>query len=1123
MYHLSPYRFLGILIIILLGYDVPVSAQPAPLFKLMDAASTGIQFINTVTESEKLHIFKYEYLYNGHGIGVADFDKDGMADVFIAGNEVPNKLYKNNGHFSFSDITLPAGVTGNGYWRTGVSIADVNGDGWPDIYVCHSGPYSGDSVSNELFIHQGLQNGLPVFKEMAKAYGLDAPGTLSTQAAFFDYDQDGDLDMFLVNHSNHTFNPYLNTRRQRATPDLRFGNRLFRNDASKATEQPTFTDVTLQAGIINNALNFGLSVIVSDLNLDGWPDLYTSSDYTEQDYCYLNNKNGTFTQVLQQSFHYISKFSMGADIADINNDGWPDVFTLDMLPEDNYRQKLLKGPDEYDAYHLLLDSGYYRQHMRNMLHLHQGLTPAGVMKFAEIGQMAGISNTDWSWSALLADYDNDGYKDLFVTNGYLRDYTDNDFLKYTVADEQLTQAAKGNLNFKSYNLVKKMPSNKLSNYAFKNNGNCTYTNTTRLWGLQMPTVSNAAVYVDLDNDGDLDLIIGNNNEPVQVYQNQARQQDPRVNYLQIQLTGNTLNTAALGTRIQLITDTLQQWLECYPVKGYQSSIAAAWHFGIGQYKKVDTLKVVWPGGGTSVLTNVQANQTLALMQPNSDKPAMQPLWQSAESPWLTDITAKSGLPFNHTENDFVDFKVEVLMPYQLSRMGPALAAADINGDGLDDIYVGGAIEQAGAIFLQQPNGTFKQVPQPAIQMHRASEDVRAAFFDADNDGDADLLVISGGNEYDDGAPEYADRLYLNDGKGNFSYVDAFKYQQPSPKLAVAVADIDGDGDVDVFIGGHAQPGNFPNAGRSYLWRNDSKPGSVAFTDVTASYNPSLLKPGMVNAAVFTSLSKNEKPSLIMAGDWMPIELYKNKGNAFEKSTIGSSGLWSALSVQDINNDDLPDLLAGNAGVNLQFKANEQEPISLFVTDIDGDGLNDPLFCYYIQGKNYPAASRDELLDQVVPLRKKFVKYSQYAGAGLEQMVPAAKLRTATVLSATELQHLALIQQPGGSFRSQPLPMETQVSRIFSFVPLQDTMSHQYYLALGNFYPWRVQWGPSMSSYGTLLQQKDKGYLQAVPNQQTGVYLEGDIRQALVLKAGAGRQVLVVAPNNAPIQVWQWHK
>ena len=580
------------LFLMLLVLTATAQKQPAaPLFTLMNEKQTGISFLNTIKEDDSLNVMQYEYLYNGAGVGIGDFNNDGLPDIFFSGNTGPFKLFLNKGNFQFTDITRQAGVAGNNTWGTGVSIADVNGDGLPDIYVCHSGKYaSPEKLSNELFINQGLKNGIPFFKDMAVEYGLDAPGTLSTQAAFFDYDGDGDLDMFLLNHSNHTYNPFLNTRKVRSTPNFSFGNRLFRNDRD-AGGHIHFTDVTLQAGIINNALNFGLSVTVSDVNKDGWPDIYTTSDYTERDCFYINNQDGTFTESLSKSFAHISKYAMGADIADYNNDGRPDVFTLDMLPEDNHRQKLLKGPDEYDQYHLLLDSGYYHQQMRNMLQLNQGADQKGNMRFSEIGQLAGVSNTDWSWSGLLADFDNDGWKDLFISNGYLRDFTDLDFLKYTVADARVAAIKKGNYNFKTYELVRKMPSNKLNNYIFQNNHQLGFSNKTADWGLLKPSVSNAAAYADLDNDGDLDLIICNNNEPVMVYRNNENELLHN-HFIKIRLQGTGLNTKAYGAKVLLTTsDGVQQYQELYPVRGYQSTTTQELLFGFSAQLNIRQLIV----------------------------------------------------------------------------------------------------------------------------------------------------------------------------------------------------------------------------------------------------------------------------------------------------------------------------------------------------------------------------------------------------------------------------------------------------------------------------------------------------------------------------------------------------
>ncbi|HXB93717.1 MAG TPA: CRTAC1 family protein, partial [Puia sp.] len=592
------------------------ASPPSPLFSLTNEKQTGLSFLNMIREDDSLNVFSYEYLYNGAGIGIADLNNDGLDDIFFSGNTGPNKLFLNKGNFLFEDVTKQARVAGNGTWSTGVSIADVNGDGLLDIYVCHAGKYDDSTkLSNQLFICQGIRDGVPVYKDMAKEYGLDAPGTQSTQAVFFDYDKDGDLDMFLLNHSNHTYNPYLNTRKTRATPDMHFGNRLFRQDRDK-DGHIHFTDVTLQAGIINNPLNFGLGVVVSDVDKDGWPDIYTTSDYTERDCFYRNNHDGTFTECLEQSFPHISKYSMGLDIADYNNDGRPDVMTLDMLPEDNHRQKLLKGPDEYDAYHLLLDSGYYHQQMRNMLHLNEGIDENGHLRFSEIGQLAGVSNTDWSWSPLFADFDNDGRKDLFISNGYLRDFTDLDFLKYTVPDAQFAAAREGHTQFKTYDLVRKMPSNKVSSYIFHNNGDLTFSNITTEWGLYRPAVSNAAAYADLDNDGDLDLVVCTNNEPVMVYRNNESELKKN-HYIRLRLTGRGLNTKAYGAKAVLTTgDGNSQYEELYPIRGFQSSLPPELFFGWPSAQSVSHIVITWPDDSVTMIDHPEPDRTLDIRETN---------------------------------------------------------------------------------------------------------------------------------------------------------------------------------------------------------------------------------------------------------------------------------------------------------------------------------------------------------------------------------------------------------------------------------------------------------------------------------------------------------------------------
>ncbi len=1096
--------------------------KKATLFSLMDEKETGISFLNSIKEDDSLNVMRYEYLYNGAGVGIGDFNNDGLNDVFFSGNTSANKLFLNKGKLSFTDITAAANVAGNGTWSTGVSIADVNGDGLMDIYVCHSGKYADpQQLCNELFINQGIKNGIPFFKDMAKEYGLDAPGTQSTQAAFFDYDNDGDLDMFLLNHSNHTYNPFLNTRKIRATPDFNFGNRLFRNDRD-ANGKIHFTDVTLQAGIVNNALNFGLSVTISDVNKDGWADIYTTSDYTEKDCFYINNKDGTFTESLAKSFTHISKYSMGADIADYNNDGRPDVFTLDMLPEDNHRQKLLKGPDEYDQYHLLLDSGYYHQQMRNMLQLNQGIDEKGNVRFSEIGQLAGVSNTDWSWSGLVADFDNDGWKDLFISNGYLRDFTDLDFLKYSVADAKAAALKKGNFNYQTYDLVKLMPSNKLSNYVFSNNHGLTFSNKSKEWGINKPSISNAAAYADLDNDGDLDLIVCNNNEPAMVYRNNTNQIKPS-HYIKLRFTGEGLNTKAYGTKATLITSSTTQYMELYPVRSYQSTVAQELLFGFPLQDSIQQIIIDWPGGKQTILNHVKADAVLDLQQAaatiNKAIPATEP------AKLFTDITASAGITFTHKENDFIDFKDEVLLPYQLSKQGPALAKGDVNGDGLEDIFIGGAIGQQGVLYLQGSDNKFIKTSSQAWAIDSASEDVNAVFFDADNDGDLDLYVVSGGNEYADGSPEYADRLYINDGKGNFTKSNDALPAMLSSKQAIAVGDFDNDGDLDLFIGGRGKPGSFPLSSPSYLLRNDSKNGIVHFTDVTATMCPALQKPGMVTAAQWVDINNDHYPELVLAGDWMPVLLFNNNQGKLEDISTKSglknlNGMWSALTATDVDGDGDIDFILGNCGYNDQFSTtNKDMPLQLYVNDFDDNGVIDPIMCYYIQGKSYPMASRDELLDQVPSLKKKYVSYKDYADATITDIFPKEIVSQSKVLYCDQLASGILYNDGHNNFSFKPFPLEAQVSKIFGIaVDDFDNDGQKDILCSGNYFSYRVQLGRADASLGLFLKGMPNKGFTAISPSQSGVYIGGDVRAMVEVKNKGGQKLIVIAKNDDAIQV-----
>ncbi len=1113
-------KFQLIILFYFIFFNLYAQKENNPLFSLLNSKQTGINFTNNIYEDDSLNVLRYEYLYNGAGVGIGDFNNDGLVDIFFSSNTSTNKLFLNKGNFKFDDVTKQANVSGNGTWSTGVSVADVNGDGLMDIYVCHSGKFNDpQKLSNELFINQGLQNGIPVFKEMAKEYALDAPGTQSTQAAFFDYDNDGDLDMFLLNHSNNSYNPFLNTSKQRATPNFNYGNRLFRNDKD-ASGKIHFTDVTLQSGIINNALNFGLSVTISDINKDGWPDIYTTSDYTEKDCYYVNNHDGTFTQSLEKSFAHVSKYSMGADIADYNNDDRSDVLTLDMLPEDNHRQKLLKGPDDYDQYHLLVDSGFYYQQMRNMLQLNEGEDENKNVRFSEIGQLAGVSNTDWSWSGLFADFDNDGWKDLFISNGYLRDYTNMDFLKFSIADAKIAAAKQGNQNFQTYDLVQQMPSTKLSNYIFQNNHDLTFTNKTTDWGLYKPTISNAAAYADFDNDGAMDLVVCNNNEPALVYYNNANEIFHH-HYIKLRLTGEGMNTKAYGAKIEIITpDSITQYQELYPVRGYQSTVSQDILFGISNNTIVQQIKIIWPDNKETILKNINADQIIDIKETDA-KNVNEPINNSTRL--FTDVTNKTGLNFTHKENDFIDFKAEPLLPYQLSKQGPALAKADVNNDGLEDIFFGGAIGQSGVLYLQTKDGKFISSTSQPWQTDSSCEDVNAVFFDANKDGFMDLYVVSGGNEYDDGSPEYEDRLYINDGKGNFVKASNALPAMLSSKCAVAVGDFDNDGYEDLFVGGRGIPGSFPLASKSYLLHNDSKNGAIHFTDITDSVCAALRLPGMVTAACWADINNDHYPELIIAGDWMPLMLFNNnKGNLEDVSARAglknTNGMWASITPADVDGDGKIDFIVGNCGYNNQFKASVKEPMTMYAADFDNDGLIDPIVCYYIDGKSYPMASKDELLDEIPSLKKKYVKYNDYADATIDDIFSKEQVSNAKIYTCDQLASGILFNNGNNNFTFQPLPLQAQFSKVYGAVADDfDNDGQKDILIAGNFFSYKTQLGKNDASLGLLLKGTGNRTFKAIDPAESGCYIDGDVRAMTEIKTAA-EKLFIIGKNNDKIQV-----
>ncbi len=812
------------------------------------------------------------------------------------------------------------------------------------------------------------------FTEQAAAYGLADPG-YSTQAAFFDYDRDGDLDMYLLNHSTQEyagFNKLTASHKQRRNPLL--GDKLFRHDGDY------FVDVSFEAGIIQNVLGFGLGVAVTDVNGDSWYDIYVTNDYNEEDYLYINQQDGTFEESLRRRIGHTSLFSMGCDAADINNDARPDIITLDMLPARNERLKMSLGPENHDKYQELLRQGFYPQTMRNMLQLNNGNGPDGYTTFSEIGQLAGVGSTDWSWAALLADYDNDGLKDLFVTNGYMRNYLDMDFMNYVVG--QKLQEDRGEEQVEMMKLVEAMPAIEVANYAFQNQGGLSFQDQTQAWGLGGNSLSNGAAYGDLDNDGDLDLVVNNVNDVAGVYRNNSETLLTN-HYLKVQCRGyGTANTFGIGTKVWLYAGDTTCFQELMPTRGFQSSVNPELLFGVGEVRQLDSLTVEWPTGEAQILRQVATNQTLTLQQGEASQSRANPL---AVAPWFEEAPAV--IDYRHRENGFQDFKRDKLLAQGLSTAGPKIAVGDVDGDGRDDLYLGGAKDSAGQLFLQQTDGTFSHQPTEAFARDSAAEDTDALFLDADGDGDLDLYVVSGGSDFTEQDPALQDRLYRNDGTGNFVRDAAALPPMLSSGSTVVAADVDQDGDLDLFVGGRLVPGRYPLAPRSYLLRND---GTGSFLDATAEMNVSLLNPGLVTDAVWTDLDQDGRPDLVVVGEWMPIRTFMNRAGRLEETfpegLKQTSGWWNTVVAHDMDNDGDPDLVAGNQGTNNQFKATAQTPVQLLYADFDQNGSIDPLLTYYVDGESQVAFSRDELIGQMVSLRKKFPSYADYARAGLEEVL-----------------------------------------------------------------------------------------------------------------------------------------
>jgi hypothetical protein len=1078
----------------LTAINTPAALAQQPLFKILNSQQTNIHFSNSISENENLNVLSYEYFYNGGGVAVGDINNDGLPDLFFTGNMMPNKLYLNLGNMKFKDITKSANkeLEGrNGGWKTGVTMADVNGDGLMDIYVCYSGKTEPDNRRNQLFIN----NGNLTFTEKAKEYGLDDPG-YSTQAAFFDYDNDGDLDMILINHNvkkidNMEFAKYRNLTDEYA------GNKLFENKGNH------FTDVSKKAGIIQNPLTFGLGLAIADINQDGWPDIYVTNDYNEPDYMYINNRDGTFSEQSQKYLRHMSHFSMGVDIADYNNDGLPDILTLDMLPPDNHRQKSLQLEENYETFELMLNQDLYKQYMRNMLQLNNGNGT-----FSEIGQLAGVAATDWSWCPLIADFDNDGYKDIFISNGYLRDYTNKDFLRYW-GDYKIKRAM-AREPFLLMDLVTAMPSTKLPNYIFKNNHDLTFSNMQQEWGINNAAISNGAVYVDLDNDGDLDLVVNNINEEATIYQNTSRENN-HGDYISIKLKGNGANTNAVGAKVSVYTKGLHQYQEVNTGRGYLSSVSTVLNFGIGDNKTVDSIRIIWPGNSTQLLKDVKADQHLVVNYPSEKKDYKEAITHIR--PLFTKVDPL--IDYKPQDVTINDFKRQLLMLFMYSKTSPVIAKADVNKDGLEDLFISGDQQSPGKIFTQQADGKFKVTDLAGSEQTATTS--AATFFDANGDGYPDLYLAKGGYAlYEPNSPELQDRLYLNDGKGNFNSAIT-PITNASSKSCVRPCDFDNDGDIDLFIGGRVVPGQYPSAPKSYLLIND---GKGSFTSVETPF----ANVGMVTDAQWVDLDKDGRKDLILCGEMMPIKIYINTKAGFVDKTDKyfdkpTSGIWFSINLADVDGDGTPDLIAGNMGLNTQIRATEDQPIDLYYSDFDNNGSIDPFFNFYVQGTSYPFVSRDEINEQIYPMRKKFGSYKAYSDATMKDIFTDEQLQKAGKLSATTLQTTCYLFK-NGKFITVPLPIQAQ------FAPVTNVIIKDFnkdakadLLLLGNHFDNRLKLGSMDANYGFIFTNTGKGQFNYLNQTSSGLSITGDVKSAVEIKI-KNINYLVLGIANEPIQFYQ---
>ncbi|GAB3232790.1 VCBS repeat-containing protein [Algoriphagus aestuariicola] len=1076
--------------------------QPT-LFQEIPAESSGMNFSNDLNFDEEFNVFTYRNYYNGGGVAIGDVNNDGLADLYFTANLGPNKLYLNKGDFKFEDVTEKSGTAGTRAWSTGVAMADVNGDGWLDIYVCNSGDISGDNKQNELFINQGDGT----FIEQAEAFGLADQG-FSTHAVFFDYDKDGDLDVYLLNNSYQAIGSFNKMQNERIKRDAVGGDKLFRNDDGK------FIDVSEAAGIYGSIIGFGLGITIGDVNQDTWPDIFISNDFFEKDYLYINNQDGTFTESLESSMRSISAASMGADIADINGDGLLDIFVTDMLPEPLPRLKQVTTFENWDKFQFNKTHSYHYQFSRNMLHINNG---DGT--FSEMGRLANMEATDWSWGALIFDMDNDGMRDLFVANGIYQDITDLDYLNFIDDEEtKIKIISQEGVDYKA--LIDPIPINPVPNYAFKNLGDLKFESVAEAWGLGEPIHSNGAAYGDLDNDGTLDLVVSNVNKPAQIFKNQGKSQLPENHSLQVQLLGKGKNTQAIGTQIRVTAGDKIFYAEQMPNRGFQSSVDPKITLGLGSITRLDKIEVFWPDGQYSVLEKQAADQLLQLKWEDAvDIPTDVFFYPETKTHQFSKVP-EPGLEFTHSENPFVDFDRDRLTYFMFSTEGPAFAKGDVNGDGLEDLFFGGAKTFSAKLFLADLSGKYKESVQAAFVEDASSEDTDALFFDADGDGDLDLFVTSGGNESGFSMPDLADRLYLNDGKGNFTKNSQAGFSAVlGSSSTVSPIDINGDGVMDLFVGGRLIPFTYGAPASSQLWVND---GRGNFTEQSSTLAPSLKNLGMVTASQSFDWDGDGTSDLVVVGEWMSPTFFKNTGGKLEKIEMaglaGLKGWYRGVEIGDFDGNGLPDLALGNHGLNTRFKASATSPVSMFLNDFDQNGSIEQIYTQKLGEVQVPYTLKHELERQVPGIKKKYIRYTDYNNKALSDIFAKDVIDKSIVQEVNHLESGILLNKGGGNFEWKAFPRMAQRSWIFAIQVLDLNEDGKQDLILGgNLAQIKPEIGKFDASYGEVLLGKGDGTFTYLPNRVSGLRLEGDIRAFSLV----GEKELLVVKNSATAEIWKY--